>query len=172
MSRLHAKPDLPASEMHATLRRLVESTKDVATFAGLSHNHTRFLYAALLASIIMSDERVRPEELALFAKMVTQKLLLPEGALEAMADFIAHGLNDEELEGASLALRRELPMEKRVELIGMLWELAMCDASLHPREEERVQRIAEFVGVTGLRALAEKMNFVASKVGDDGDKGV
>jgi uncharacterized tellurite resistance protein B-like protein len=103
MSRLHAKPDPPASEMHATLRRLVESTKDVAT---------------------------------------------------------------------SLALRRELPTEKRVELVGMLWELALCDDDLHPKEEERVQRIAEFVGVTGLRALAEKMNTAAGRAARDDDKGV
>ena len=170
MSRLNAKPDLPASEMHATLRRLVESTKDVATFAGLSHHHTRFLHAALLASIIMSDQRVHPEELALYARMVTQKLQLPEGALEAMADFIAQGLSDEEIEGTSLVLRHELPMEKRVELVGMLWELAMCDADLHPREEERVQRIADFVGVTGLRTLAEKMNVAARKAQRDDDK--
>jgi uncharacterized tellurite resistance protein B-like protein len=170
MSRLNAKPDLPASQMHATLRRLVESSKDVATLAGLSHHPTRFLYAGLLASIIKSDERAGPEELALYALMVPQKLLLPEAALEAKADFIAQGLSDEETAGTSRVLRRELPMEKRGELIGRLAVLALCDADLYPRKEEHVQRIVQFISVAGLRALAEKMNGAARKAQRDAEK--
>jgi uncharacterized tellurite resistance protein B-like protein len=142
------KPDMPASQVHALLLRLVESTRNLTAASDLSSDHHRYIQAALLASVIMADEKIGTEDLILHTRMATQDLQLHDSALDVMADSAAD-------------LQVNLPSDKRMELIALLWELLLCDDAHHPREAERIEKIVKMIGVSSLRAMTEKMNAAA-----------
>ena len=154
----------PASEMHARLRQLVAKLDDSKPRAGLLPNQQKFLTASLLASIITADDRIASEELSQYATLLTNKLLLPEYAIETMADIITHGLDKSELDLAADKLRQSVPIENRIALINMLWSVAFSDNELHPNEETQIHQIAEMIGVHGLRALAEKLTVLSERI--------
>jgi uncharacterized tellurite resistance protein B-like protein len=148
----------PVIDKHAKLQRLLENTLGVAGMSGLSPGHTQFLYAALLVSIVTADDMVRHEELDFYAHLVTEKLNLPQDALEPMTVFISNDVNAKELALTSSGLRYQLDVEQRVELLRLLWEHAISDASRHPQRVEPVRHITKVKGVTGLHAAEEKMS--------------
>ena len=140
--------------MHARLRKLVGAALS-APAGTLSLLEQKFLMAALLASIITADDRIHPAELAHYAELLSDKLQLPEGAIESMADIISHGLSPEELEMVCVATRKYISIEARVELAKQLWGIALSDGELHPKEKVYVHQIAGMIGVRGLRAFSD-----------------
>ena len=80
-----------------------------------------------------------------------------------MADLISHGLSTSELEMATITLRKHLSAEDSVNMVNLLWSIALSDVELRPNEESHVLHIAEMIGVRGLRAVAEKLNVISER---------
>lgn len=108
----------------------------------LQPRQRRLLVAAILASIIPCDGKVLDVEVNRFVELLRGKLRFAPEDVGAALQNMNHGLSAEELQLASRHLPELLGTEDRTILIGLLWDLAMCDKELHPLEEQMVFGLA------------------------------
>ena len=57
-----------------------------------------------------------------------------------------------------------LSIDDRTQLIGMLWDLALCDHELHQNEETLIYKVADAAGVLRKR-VAEQQAIASSRSG-------
>ena len=69
---------------------------------------------------------------------------------------IKNNVSPEHLAQATKQLPEMLSIEDRVNLVGMLWDLALCDFELHSLEEALIYKIADQAGVPRKRVAEEQ----------------
>jgi uncharacterized tellurite resistance protein B-like protein len=65
-------------------------------------------------------------------------------------------LTGDELTDASKTLTELLSVEDRVNLIGLLWDVALCDLELAPEEEAMVIKVADLADVPRKRVIEQQ----------------
>lgn len=98
--------------------------------------------AALLIEVSQVDHNLSPEQRASVLRLVRERFALAEGAARRLVE-----LADETLAAAlddwifSKAVREGFAPQERLDVIRMLWEVALADGRLAPFERELVERI-------------------------------
>jgi uncharacterized tellurite resistance protein B-like protein len=146
----------PTLSSVAELTHILQITKQQNGFAKLNSTQRKLLLAAVLASIIPADGRIHATELEHFSTHLKQRYQFNDDALKQAIVFVRQGLAPEELKQASKQLPDMLSIEDRVNLVGMLWDLALCDHELHGNEEKLVYQIADQAGVPRKRVAEEQ----------------
>jgi uncharacterized tellurite resistance protein B-like protein len=104
--------------------------------------------AALLIHIASIDGDFDADERARVQQLVETRFALPPDEARKL---IAHAFESEreavDLSRFTSVLKRRLDDEGRRQVIGMLWDMAHADGSVHEFEENVVWRVAELLGV-------------------------
>lgn len=147
LARLLAKLSLPA-------RQVVNMTSDERALA----------LGVLLAAMVPMDRRVLEIEIDRLNTLARQHYRITGHTLlqiESMArdnSFVAA-----EVEVFALHLTERLHIEDRCNLVGLLWEIALCDQHLHELEESAIMAIADRLGVPRKR-VSEQQARAATRV--------
>lgn len=150
----------PASHAATEIAHILSITQQQNGFAKLSSSQRRLLLAALLASIIPVDGRIHSNELEHFSAHLKKRYQFSEDAAKQAMGLIKKNLSPEQVQQATKQLPEMLSMEDRVGLIGMLWDLALCDHELHSLEENLIYKIADQAGVPKKRVAEEQARAV------------
>ena len=118
----------------------------------------RIAMAALMVRVIEADGKVTQSERAGLRRALAEVTGLDEAGIERLAEAgrsADHGATD--LYEHTSLIRRAVEMERRVHLVGLLYELAFADDSLHEGEDATLERIASLLGIDPRdRVLARK----------------
>jgi uncharacterized tellurite resistance protein B-like protein len=163
MSELNG-PQTAADISHVEISQITEKLAMPNGFAKLTSIQRRLLLAAVLTSIVPVDGHVRKVEMEQLEKLLKQKFQFSQGQLQtAMAMASKQGLPTE-VELLAKHLPELLSIEDRTQMIGMLWDLALCDHELHQREETLIYKVAYAAGVLRKR-VAEQQSIASSRSG-------
>jgi uncharacterized tellurite resistance protein B-like protein len=109
--------------------------------------------AALLIEAAQVDRRVSQEERIVVARLVRERLALPDGEaarlLELANGEVAAALDDWVF---TQAVREGFPEDEREEILGMIWEVVYADRQLARFEDLFMQRVAQALGVNAQAA--------------------
>jgi uncharacterized tellurite resistance protein B-like protein len=147
---------LTALEARKTVDEIIAKVHAPDGYAKLTINQRRFMLAAILGSMVPADAKVREIEMQRLKMHLAAKFhFTPELLDQAMA--VAHkGLTGDELTDASKTLSALLSVEDRVNLVGLLWDVALCDLELAPEEEAMVMKIADLAQVPRKRVVEQQ----------------
>lgn len=108
----------------------------------------RLAVATLMVRVMQADDRELPEEREAIETLLAETYGLDAGAARAL---LAKGSNASEettdLYEPTALLRQNLPMDDRVSLVGLLFEIAYADGELHVDEDTVVKTISDRMGV-------------------------
>lgn len=146
--------------------QLEDITKLLATpsgFSKLSPEQRKFALAVVLGSVIPADGKVRPCEMEkleaiLRGRMQTRGQTLQQVLLIAKSP----DAYSKQIAIASMRLADLLGIEDRCALIGMLWDIALCDHELHAREETLIYDIADKAGVPRKKVAEQQAKSAAN----------
>ena len=146
------------------IAQIVEKLSTPNGFAKLNPQQRRLILAAVLCSIVPADGLIRKVEMEHLEKHLSSKFQFTK---EALTSALALGHQKTPHSGVEI-LARHLPellgIEDRTELIGMLWDIALCDQDLHQNEESLIFKVADAAGVLRKRVV-EQQAIAASRNG-------
>ncbi len=152
-----AKPaDTSPVEARAIIALIMETIATPNGFAKLSPSQRKYLLAAILGSVIPVDGKVRAVEVEYFETFLKTKYQFTNETLKIAQAFAKAELQSEALLQASRHLPDLLSIEDRTNLIGMLWDLALCDQELHTKEDALIYKIADQAGVPRKRVAEQQ----------------
>jgi uncharacterized tellurite resistance protein B-like protein len=125
-------------------------------FSKLKPDQRKYLLAIVLGSIVPADGKVKEVETTHLKQHLQQKYGLSPETLKLAMSHANTGLCAEHLKKAAQQLPELLSMEDRTSLIGMLWDLAVCDNELHSSEEVMIYNIADSSGVPRKRVAEQQ----------------
>ncbi|WP_407049196.1 TerB family tellurite resistance protein [Methyloraptor flagellatus] len=132
-------------QIRAFLADLVAADQETPRFDA---DDRRLAVAALLAHVIGIDGFVSAEERARLEDVLARHFSLSVEDARALAD----AGREAELESVDLyrftsVVKRGAPLEERLAVVEMLWELVYADGVVHEFEDNVVWRIADLIGV-------------------------
>lgn len=105
--------------------------------------------AALLVHIASIDGDFDDDEKARIQQLVEERFgLAPDAARVLIQDAFESEREAVDLYRFTSVLKRRLDEDGRRQVIGMLWDMAHADGSVHEFEENVVWRVAELLGVS------------------------
>jgi uncharacterized tellurite resistance protein B-like protein len=125
-------------------------------FAKLSPPQRKFLLAAILGSIVPADGKVKPVEMELLEKHLTSKYGMNSTSLKSALSFASTANHGDKLNDAARYLPDLLSIEDRTNLVGLLWDIALCDHELHTNEDKLIYKIADQAGVPRKRVVEQQ----------------
>jgi uncharacterized tellurite resistance protein B-like protein len=125
-------------------------------FARLTPPQRKFLLAAILGSIVPADGKVKPVEMELLEKHLTKKYGLTSSSLKSVLSFASTANQGDKLKDAARHLPDLLSIEDRTNLVGLLWDIALCDHELHANEDTLIYKIADQAGVPRKRVAEQQ----------------
>ena len=146
----------PATE----IAHILSITQQQNGFAKLNSHQRRLLLAALLASVIPVDGRIHANEIGHFSDHLKKRYQFSDDMVKYVHGLIKKNISPEHLNQATKQLPEMLSMEDRVNLIGMMWDLAHCDFELHGLEAALINKIADQAGVPKKRVAEEQAKAV------------
>lgn len=138
------------------LQDILNTVKLPSGFSRLTSVQRRKLVAAILASVIPSDGRVRDIEIKHFIDHLQNKYQFTKDEQKIALSFLRNGLNAEQLKDAAKQLQELLSADDRAKLVGLMWDVAMADHELHPAEERLIYSVADLAGVARKRVVEEQ----------------
>jgi uncharacterized tellurite resistance protein B-like protein len=151
------KVAVPSSaEAKAIIAQIIEKIATPNGFAKLSPPQRKFLFAAILGSIVPADGKVRAVELEHFEAFLKTKYQFAGEPLKIARAFATAELQSEGILTASRYLPDLLSIEDRTALAGMLWDIALCDHELHSNEDALIYKIADNAGVPRKRVAEQQ----------------
>jgi uncharacterized tellurite resistance protein B-like protein len=150
------EPALPERRSAFRLGEIVDATRQPGGFARLTPQQRRLLLAAILASTIPADGKVLNIEIQHFLGHLRQRYQFQLGDQKQAMAFLTEDLCAEELQQAAKQLPELLSIDDRIALIGMLWDIALCDHELHPSEEALIYNVADHAGVARKKVVEEQ----------------
>lgn len=138
------------------LGKIIDATRRPGGFSTLSPVQRRLLVAAILATVIPSDGKILEIEIQHFLSHLRQRYRFHIADQKQAMDFLNEGLSAEQLQQAAKQLQELLSIEDRMALIGMLWDIALCDHHLHPAEEALIHSVARHAGVARKKVIEEQ----------------
>lgn len=108
----------------------------------------RLAVAALLAHVIGVDGFVSAEERARLETVLAEHFALSPEDARALADAGAAAERESiDLYRFTSVVKRGTPLEERLAVVAMLWEMVYADGAVHEFEDNVVWRIADLIGV-------------------------
>ena len=144
------------AEAKTIIAQIMEKIATPNGFAKLSPAQRKYLLAAILGSIVPADNKVRPVELEHFEAFLKTKYQITNESLHIALSFGNLGFEVEQLQQAARYLPELLSIEDRTNLVGMLWDIALCDQELHVKEDALIYKIADLAGVPRKRVVEQQ----------------
>lgn len=105
--------------------------------------------AALLVEAAMMDETFDDSERATIERLLTERFDLAAGEVAALVEEARTEVeSSNQLFGFTRVVADAFDNEQRVELMGMLWEVAYADGELHDLEASLMRRLAGLLHVS------------------------
>jgi uncharacterized tellurite resistance protein B-like protein len=158
------KTQIAATDSHAELMLMIDKLALPNGFARLTPEQRRLLLGAVLSSIVPVDGNVRKVEMEQLEKLLKTKFQFRDGQLQTAMGLASKQGSFAGVEILAKHLPELLSIEDRTQLIGMLWNLALCDHELHQREESLIYKVADAAGVLRKR-VAEQQSIASSRSG-------
>ncbi|MDE2445118.1 MAG: TerB family tellurite resistance protein [Alphaproteobacteria bacterium] len=146
------------------LADIVEKMSSPNGFSKLTPKQRSLLLAAVLSSVVPADGLVRAVEMQHLEKHLTTKFQFARQSLSEALDLARRTHSQSGIEVMAKHLPELLSIEDRIQLIGMLWDIALCDQELHQNEETLIYKLADAVGVMRKRVV-EQQAIAASRNG-------
>jgi uncharacterized tellurite resistance protein B-like protein len=141
---------------HAVITEIMSKLDQPNGFSKLQPNQRKFLLAAVLGSIVPADGKIRDVEMQHLEAHLKQKYSFNPETLKLAMSYANTGLAAEQLQKAARQLTELLSIEDRTSLIGLLWDIAICDDELHSKEETMIYNIADSSGVPRKRVVEQQ----------------
>jgi uncharacterized tellurite resistance protein B-like protein len=147
---------------HQHVEEIMQAVAKPDGYARLTQTQRKFLLAAVLGSMVPADSKVKDVELQrIKTHLATKYFLAPQLLDEALV--IAHeGLSGGGVEKAAKSIAELLNIDDRINLIGLLWDIALCDLELAQEEENLVYKVADLAQVPR-KKVVEQQARVAKK---------
>ena len=155
-------PEMGTIVSHAIVDEIMAKLDLPAGFAKLQPNQRKFLLAAVLGSIVPADGQIRAVEMQHLETHLKQKYSFNPEALKLAMSYANTGLAAKQLKKASSQLSELLSIDDRIALIGLLWDIAICDDELHRSEEDMIYKIADSSGVPRKRVVEQQVRAQAN----------
>jgi uncharacterized tellurite resistance protein B-like protein len=159
-----SKPQTAAEISNTEISQITEKLAMPNGFAKLTPLQRRLLLAAVLSSIVPADGHVRKVEMEQLEKQLRLKFQFTQSQLQTAMAMASKQGSPVGVELLAKHLPELLSIEDRTQLIGMLWDLALCDHELHQREENLIYKVADAAGVLRKR-VAEQQSIASSRSG-------
>jgi uncharacterized tellurite resistance protein B-like protein len=157
--------DVLEKKTAAHLSTIAEVLRKPAGFSSLSIEERKFALAALLSSVVPADGKIKPCELEKLETLLASRMHTRERTT-AEALMIARRSLGSALSMNLVASR--LPdmfgIDDRCNLIGMLWDVAMCDHELHPSEEAFIFSIADQAAIPRKKVIEQQAKSAANVI--------
>ncbi len=136
------------------LGKLARPARDVRQ---LQPEERRLAIAVLLATLVPADRKVRDVEVERLSKLADDHYKVTGLAL-AHIEELARGkeFSIAEIQAISAHVPTILNIEDRCSLVGLLWEIALCDNELHVLEEQAIYAIADRLEVPRKRTIEQQ----------------
>jgi uncharacterized tellurite resistance protein B-like protein len=133
-----------AQEATQHMAEVVEKLAKPAGFAALTIEQRKFLLSVLLGSVVPADGKVKDVEMQRLELLLAGKMRTTGAALSKVLHIARLNIGSNDMiKSVAGRLPDLFGIEDRCNLIGMLWELALCDHELHAREEALIYAIAD-----------------------------
>ena len=148
-----AAVQLPDS-IRLLLDKLAKPARDVRQ---LRPEERRLAIAVLLATLVPADHQVRDVEVERLNKLADDHYKVT-GVSKTHIESLARGkqFTIGEMQAISAHVPSILNIEDRCSLVGLLWEIALCDKELHALEEEAILAIADKLEVPRKRTIEQQ----------------
>lgn len=138
----------------ALLQRLARPARDVRF---LKPEERRLAVTVLLAALVPADRKVREVEIDRLIQISVEHYKVPGHAVRTIVSIAqAKAFHTDELRGVASLVPEILNIEDRCTLVGMLWDIALCDKELHSLEEEAIYLIADKLGVPRKKTVEQQ----------------
>ena len=139
-----SQPAGAGGSLRDAARQLLERLARPAREAHLlKPEERRLAVTVLLAALVPADHKVRDIEIDRLMKLSSEAYKLHGNGLETIKNIaICKMFGADELNGIAALAPEILNIEDRTTLVGMLWEIAICDDELHRLEAEAIYAIA------------------------------
>ncbi|MDW9596399.1 hypothetical protein GOA63_30130 [Sinorhizobium meliloti] len=122
----------------------------------------RVAVIGLCFQVMEADGAVRSSERRKMRKLIKEHYKLDDAALNAL---VAAGESAEseaiDFYQFTSDIKRHLPEEQRIELVGMLWEIVYADGARSEMEDHVIWRIADLLGVSGRDRVLKRQEAAA-----------
>lgn len=156
MVKVDKASEASLAEAKAIFIQIIEKIAMPNGFAKLSPPQRKYLLAAILGSVVPADEKVRPVELQHFEAFLKTRYQMNNDTLSIALSFGNLGFEVEQLQQAARYLPELLSINDRTNLVGMLWDIALCDHELHAKEDALIYKIADLAGVPRKRVAEQQ----------------
>ncbi|CCQ09291.1 hypothetical protein PALB_1280 [Pseudoalteromonas luteoviolacea B = ATCC 29581] len=117
--------------------------------SGIPKHDFNLALGALLVEIMQADQQLQPQEQALAIKLLKTRLNLSEQeANTLLEEATSHVENAIDLYAFSKAVNNQTSSEERIEILTLLWQMALADGEVDNHEEHLIRRIAGLLYVT------------------------
>ena len=141
--------------MLAALKRFFTEMSEGAPRGGVDGDERRLAAIALLTHVAAVDGVAATAESARLVDLVTARVGVdPDKARALLAAARRRDRESIDLHAFTSLLNRKLNEAGRQEIVDMMWEIAFADGVLHEFEESIILRVADLLGVPGLRRSA------------------
>ncbi|WMN58695.1 TerB family tellurite resistance protein [Pseudoalteromonas xiamenensis] len=117
--------------------------------SGIPKHEFNLALGALLVEVMQADQNLHPEEQALAIRLLQNRLSLTSQEAEELVQD-AKGKVDEaiDLYAFSKAINNQTSSEERIDILTLLWQMALADGEIDRHEEHLIRRIAGLLYVT------------------------
>lgn len=130
--------------------------------APIAADDPRVAVMALCIQVMEADGETDPKERRKVRAMIKDHYRLDDAALDAL---IAAGQTAEsqaiDFFRFTSDIKRNLSEEQRIDLVGMLWEIAYADGRRSEMEDHVIWRIADLLGVSGRDRIIKRQEVAA-----------
>ena len=153
----------PERELLASARQLLERlARPARDVRFLKPEERRLAIIVLLAALVPADRKIRDVEMDRLIRISVEHYKVPGHAIDTISNIAqAKHFPADELQGFAALVPEILNIEDRLVLVGMLWEIALCDKELHVLEEEAIFVIAEKLDVPRKKTLEQQARAAA-----------
>jgi uncharacterized tellurite resistance protein B-like protein len=151
-----SKTKITSPDAKDLISNILEMIASPNGFAKLSPPQRKFLLAAILGSIVPADGKVKPVEMDLLEKHLTTKYGMNSASLKSALSFASTANQGDKLKDAARYLPDLLSIDDRTTLVGLLWDIALCDHDLHASEDALIYKIADQAGVPRKRVAEQQ----------------
>lgn len=139
----------------------------------------RIAVAALLLEAAHIDDRFSEAERRVVGRLLAQRFALgPEAARELLAQSEKVAARSAQLFRFTQIINDRLPLEQRIRLIEMLWEVAFADGDLDPLEDTLLRRVGGLIyvpdherGAARQRVLSRRRERASQPIAADDEGG-
>ncbi|ERS91225.1 tellurite resistance TerB family protein, partial [Halomonas sp. PBN3] len=136
--------------MLATIQRFFQETlSEGEAGAGRETPSLELAAAALLCEVMRADYEVTDDELTALRQLLREHLALGDAAIDELMTLAREEVDDavDHYQFVSL-IREHYAYNRRVELVQMMWSLALADGEQHHLEEHRIRQLADLLHVS------------------------